>query len=228
MLCSADGAAREKDGQDLSDLRATADLAALAPPRGPAEHLTRDQIIVAAAAHFRHYGYSKTTVSDLARAIGYSKAYIYKFFESKQAIGDAVSAERLGLILADLETLVGGPLSPADKLRGVFMILIERGEAIFFDERRLHDIVVAAVAERWRAVEEYRERIAASIRVIVLAGRESGAFERDTPVENVCRGIMTVLRPFAHPVMLEQGLADSRESAAAAVDLILRSLRPAR
>lgn len=193
--------------------------------RGPPEHATRDQIVAAAGAHFRHYGYAKTTVSDLARAIGYSKAYIYKFFESKQAIGNAVSTERLGIIITELEALVAGPLPPADKLRGVFTILIDCGEAIFFNERRLHDIVTAAVAERWPAVEHYRERIAGFVLAIVIEGREAGDFETATPIETVCHGIMTVLRPFAHPVMLEQGLPDLRCSADAAVDLILRSLR---
>ena len=37
-------------------------------------------------AHFSRYGYEKTTVTDLAKAIGFSKAYIYKFFDSKQAV----------------------------------------------------------------------------------------------------------------------------------------------
>ena len=55
--------------------------------RGPADHEVRDQIVTAATEHFSRYGYEKTTVSDLAKAIGFSKAYIYKFFESKQAIG---------------------------------------------------------------------------------------------------------------------------------------------
>lgn len=194
--------------------------------RGPLEHATRDQIVAAAGAHFRHYGYAKTTVSDLARAIGYSKAYIYKFFESKQAIGNAVSAQRLGIIVAELDALVAGPLPAAEKLRGVFTILIECGEAIYFNERRLHDIVTAAVAERWPAVEAYRERIAGSVRAIVREGRDAGQFENQTPLEVVCDGIMIVLRPFAHPVMLEQGLPDLRCGATAAAELILRSLRP--
>ncbi len=56
--------------------------------RGPAEHDRREQIIAAANEHFRHYGYNKTTVADLAKAIGLSTAYIYKFFESKRAIGE--------------------------------------------------------------------------------------------------------------------------------------------
>ena len=61
--------------------------------RGPAEHAVRDQIVKAAHEYFAHYGYAKTTVSDLARAVGFSKAYIYRFFESKQAIGEAIVGE---------------------------------------------------------------------------------------------------------------------------------------
>ena len=66
--------------------------------RGPAEHERREQIIRAADEHFRHYGYAKTTVADLAKAIGVSAAYVYRFFESKQAIGEAVCAMTLARI----------------------------------------------------------------------------------------------------------------------------------
>ena len=61
------------------------------PSRGPADHAVRDQIVDAAGEHFSRYGYAKTTVSDLAKSIGFSKAYIYKFFDSKQAIGEAIA-----------------------------------------------------------------------------------------------------------------------------------------
>ena len=46
--------------------------------RGPAEHSIREQIVDAANEHFKHYGYHKTTVADLAKAIGFSKAYIIR------------------------------------------------------------------------------------------------------------------------------------------------------
>ncbi|HEV8693418.1 MAG TPA: TetR/AcrR family transcriptional regulator, partial [Lysobacter sp.] len=42
--------------------------------RGPADHDVRDQIVAAATEHFSRYGYEKTTVSDLAKAVGFSKA----------------------------------------------------------------------------------------------------------------------------------------------------------
>jgi AcrR family transcriptional regulator len=74
--------------------------------RGPADHSVREQIVEAAEAHFSHYGYEKTTVSDLARAIGFSKAYIYKFFDSKQAIGETICSTTLSTIVAAVEAAV--------------------------------------------------------------------------------------------------------------------------
>ncbi|HEY7799341.1 MAG TPA: TetR/AcrR family transcriptional regulator, partial [Hyphomonadaceae bacterium] len=68
--------------------------------RGPADHAVRDQIIEAAHEHFSRFGYEKTTVSDLAKSIGFSKAYIYKFFDSKQAIGEAICAKTVNATIA--------------------------------------------------------------------------------------------------------------------------------
>ena len=62
----------------------------------------------AAEEHFSRYGYEKTTVSDLAKSIGFSKAYIYKFFDSKQAIGEAICSKTLSAIVAAVEEAVAG------------------------------------------------------------------------------------------------------------------------
>jgi AcrR family transcriptional regulator len=69
------------------------------PSRGPLDHSVREQIVEAAFEHFGHYGYEKTTVAELAKSIGFSKSYIYKFFDSKQAIGEVICANRLSLIM---------------------------------------------------------------------------------------------------------------------------------
>src|SRR5438034_9867921 len=82
--------------------------------RGPADHNVRDQILEAAGEHFGRYGYDKTTVSDLAKAIGFSKAYIYKFFDSKQAIGEAICAKTLSTMVAAVEEAVAGASTPTE------------------------------------------------------------------------------------------------------------------
>src|ERR671919_1777797 len=90
------------------------------PSRGPADHTVRDQIVEAANKHFSRFGYEKTTVSDLAKSIGFSKAYIYKFFDSKQAIGEAICSKTLGAIVAAVEEAVAGAPTATEKFRRMF------------------------------------------------------------------------------------------------------------
>src|ERR1700740_3775862 len=98
-----------------------------APARGPADQQVRDQIVAAAKEHFSRYGYEKTAVSDLAKAIGYSKAYIYKFFESKQAIGEMICANCLQEIVAEVRSAVAQADQPPEELRRMFKSITEAG-----------------------------------------------------------------------------------------------------
>src|SRR6266511_4411339 len=102
--------------------------------RGPADHTVREQIVEAAGEHFSRYGYAKTTVSDLAKSIGFSKAYIYKFFDSKEAIGEAICAKTLSGIVATVEAAVAGASTPTEKFRQMFKVLVATSGAWFFNE----------------------------------------------------------------------------------------------
>ncbi len=195
--------------------------------RGPVEHERREQIIAAADEHFRHYGYQKTTVADLARAIGVSSAYVYRFFESKQAIGEAVCNRTLQHMDDRLMAIATDDAPASERLRRFYKSLYEEGLALFFNERKLHDIVVAAVSEDWSSVARHKAAIIEALRVIIVDGRERGEFERKTPLDEVCRAICETLVSFSHPVVLEQKPREQiAESASAVVGLVLRSLSP--
>src|SRR3989442_13494475 len=90
------------------------------PSRGPADHAVREQIVDAAGEHFSRFGYEKTTVSDLAKSIGFSKAYIYKFFDSKQAIGEAICAKTVSATIKTVEEAVAGATPPTEKICRMF------------------------------------------------------------------------------------------------------------
>ena len=118
--------------------------------RGPADHEVRDQIVVAANEHFSRYGYEKTTVSDLAKAIGFSKAYIYKFFDSKQAIGETICANCLRKIEAEVEAAVAEADLPPEKFRRMFKAITEASLRLFFNDRKLYDIAASAARSAGR------------------------------------------------------------------------------
>ncbi len=194
--------------------------------RGPLEHERRDQILDAANAHFRNYGYAKTTVADLAKAIGLSTAYIYKFFESKQAIGEAICRSTLGRVAAELREIASGPQPAATRLRLIYRTVARRGAELCFNDRKLHDLAVTACTEKWEPIRNHQAALLEVIRGLVVAGRESGEFERKTPIAETSVAILQTLELFSQPLFLEQNIDDPEGRAESVANLVLRSLAP--
>ena len=194
--------------------------------RGPVDHEVRDQIVVAATEHFSLYGYEKTTVSDLAKAIGFSKAYIYKFFDSKQAIGEAICARTLSAVVAAVEEAVAGATTPTEKFRRMFKTLVATSASLFFNDRKLYDIAAYSAGEGWPSSRAYAERIRQILMEIVREGRESGEFERKTPLDETVHAIYLVMQPYVNPLLLQHNLDLVEDAPARLSNLVLRSLAP--
>ena len=195
-------------------------------PRGPADHEVRVQIVAAATEHFSRYGYGKTTVSDLAKTIGFSKAYIYKFFESKQAIGEMICARCLGEIEADISAAVAGADTPPEKLRRMFKTMTDSSLRLFFQDRKLYVIAASAASERWQAVLAYEERVQKLLQDVLQEGRQTGDFERKTPLDETVMSIYLVMRPYINPLLLQHSFDYTEEAPLHLSSLVLRSLSP--
>lgn len=194
--------------------------------RQPQDHDVRDQIVKAATEYFGRYGYEKTTVSDLAKAIGFSKAYIYRFFDSKQAIGQVICSNRLSIIITSVDEAVANASTPPEQLRRMFKTLVEAGNYLFFHDRKLYDMAATSISESWPSVGVYEDHIKALVLQILRDGRESGEFERKTPLDETLNAIYLVMLPYINPLMLQHNLGNATEITTKLSNLILRSLAP--
>jgi AcrR family transcriptional regulator len=194
--------------------------------RGPADHEVRNQIVAAAAEHFSHYGYEKTTVSDLAKTIGFSKAYISKFFESKQAIGEVICANCMQQIEGEVLAAIAEANSSPEKLRRMFKTFTEASLRLLFNERKLYDIAAAAATGRWQVVLDYEVRIQKLLREVLQEGRQAGDFERKTPLDETVTAIYLVMRPYLNPLLLQYSFDYTEDAPAQLSRLVLRSLSP--
>ena len=79
--------------------------------------LRRERILDAAAELFIHYGYDKTTVSDIAQTAGVSKGAIYLHFDGKDALLE-------GLIIREMKIYAEKWLALLEKLRSYNPLLI--------------------------------------------------------------------------------------------------------
>ncbi|MCG2572109.1 TetR/AcrR family transcriptional regulator [Acinetobacter sp. ME22] len=194
--------------------------------RGPEDHDVRDQILSAATEHFSRYGYEKTTVSDLAKSIGFSKAYIYKFFESKQAIGEMICANCLREIEEEVSIEINKAEYPAEKLRVLFKVIVEASLRLFSQERKLYEIAASAASEKWDATVAYENRILKVLQNILQEGRQIGDFERKTPIDEAVKAIYLVMRPYLHPLLLQHSISYNTDAPVLLSSLVLRSLSP--
>jgi len=195
-------------------------------PRGPVDHDVRNQIVVAATAHFSQYGYEKTTVSDLAKTIGFSKAYIYKFFESKQAIGEMICSNCLQEIEAEVNAAVGAVDRPPEKLRRLFKSIVEASLRLFFQDRKLYEIAISAATDRWPSAIAHEQFVRRLILEMLQQGRDSGDFERKTPIDETAAAIYLVMHPYINPLLLRHSFDHTDEAPALLSGLVLRSLSP--
>jgi len=194
--------------------------------RGPVDHNVREQIVEAAGEHFSQYGYDKTTVSDLAKAIGFSKAYIYKFFDSKQAIGEAICSKTLTSIVEAVEVAVAGAPTSTEKFRRMFKTLVSTGVGLFFNDRKLYDIAAHSAGEGWPSARTYAQRIREILTEVVRQGREAGEFERKTPLDETVHAVFLVMQPYVNPLLLQYNLDHVEDAPVQLSNLVLRSLAP--
>jgi AcrR family transcriptional regulator len=194
--------------------------------RGPSDHDVRTQIVDAATSYFARYGYEKTTVSDLAKEIGFSKAYIYKFFDSKQAIGEVICGNRMGEMMRAVDAAIAGAASASDRFRRMFRAFVDAGTQLFFEDRKLYDIAATAAREPWPSVRAYERYVEELVTRIVREGRESGEFERKTPLDETANAICLVMKPYINPLLLQYNLEGAQDATLHLSNLVLRSLAP--
>jgi AcrR family transcriptional regulator len=196
-------------------------------PLTPAALATRVSIIDTAERLFRTLGYQKTTVADIARELRMSPANIYRFFASKGAINEAIAERLLDQILTDMWAIANGPASAPDRLRALFRLLREQTVALFFQERRMHDMVRAAMDEHWGVVERYKTSTEQAFLKIIRDGTAAGVFG-GMPPEVASRMVHASCVVFVHPALVEQ-CQDTEDLGAMAdgmAEFCLRALRP--
>ncbi len=192
-----------------------------------AAQATRAAIIDTAERLYRTLGYQKTAVADIARALRMSPANVYRFFPSKAAITQAIAARILDGLEAAAWAVARGPGSAPDRLRALFRLLQEQTLALFFDQRRMHDMVAAALTEHWGIVAAHIGEIDAAFRHIVADGQAAGVFAA-IDADEAARMMHGACVLFTHPILVQecQDTKDLPQMAARMAEFCLRALRP--
>ena len=144
-------------------------------PRNAPEE-ARERILDAAEALFRRIGYTKTTVADIAGALGMSSANVYRFFPSKSAINDGLCRRMLGELDAYAESFVAAPGPAAERLEAMIVGVHLHNKRRFTHEATVHEMVAVGMQENWQACQEHIAYMGELFGRLIAQGIETGEF----------------------------------------------------
>jgi AcrR family transcriptional regulator len=186
---------------------------------------TRTRILDTADRLFRHYGYDKTTVADLARELGMSPANVYRFFASKLAIVEAIAVRMFEKRQQDYLAIVAGSGRPSERLRRLLVDDHRDTMETLVNDRKVHDIVEVAISQQWHSIEQHFAKFADAIEALIREGIACGEFHVvDTRRAAVCARQSFV--SMIHPTLIVQcGDDQERAEAEELADFIIHALR---
>jgi AcrR family transcriptional regulator len=160
--------------------------------------LTPDEILEAAEDVLRRFGPSKTTVVDVARALGVSHGSVYRHFPSKAALRDAVAERWLRRISDPLEAVVRGRQPAPERLRAWFDALIAAKRRRCLDEAELFATYVGLAADARDVIKTHVDTLVHQVARIIADGMKSGVFTvKDAKVAG--RSVFDATARFHHP-----------------------------
>lgn len=193
-----------------------------------AEHIegdTRDRILEVAERLFRVIGYQKTTVGDIAKELRMSPANVYRFFESKKAIHQAVARGLMGEVELEAQRIVAKPGPVKVRFRELLTTIHRMNTERYVGDSKLHEMVEIAMQEDWDVCVAHMECIAGVIGQMIAQGAATGEFEApDLQLASLCA--CTAMMRFFHPQMIAQCATKPGPSIDQMIDFVIAGLSP--
>jgi AcrR family transcriptional regulator len=189
---------------------------------------TRARIMETAETLFRRLGFAKTAVADIAAELGMSPANVYRFFPSKIAIVQAICQRCLGELEAKVWSVARSRGPANSRLERLFLEVLAYHKENLLTDQKVNDIVTVAMEESWDAILAHKEVVRTAIELILRDGIETGEFEPVDPRETSML-IMRANVSFCHPLLIAEGLQDSRDletEARALMRFLVRAITP--
>ncbi|MEQ1707856.1 MAG: TetR/AcrR family transcriptional regulator [Terricaulis sp.] len=110
---------------------------------------TRDRILHAAMLRIKHYGYGKTTMAEIAADCDMSPGNIYRFFEAKIDIAEAMARVHYATEQAELSAIARKKEWPADRrLREIFFKRMRDSYCMFEENSKILEVAEVLTRER--------------------------------------------------------------------------------
>jgi AcrR family transcriptional regulator len=190
---------------------------------------TRDSILEAARTRFLHYGYGKTTMAEIAKDCDMSPGNLYRFFQGKLDLAEAIAREASTETMEELAKAIRAPGKTATQaMRDYLFGKLRMTYTNLEKDPKIIELAQTVSAERPDFPAEMLERERSILMEIIANGSELGEFAtRD--VAFTAEMIQSATMKFSYPQLWTRLTLENLERELAGVfDLVLGGLCPDR
>ncbi len=147
-------------------------------PKPDVSEMRTAQIIEAATTVFAKKGFDGATMDDIADEIGINKATIYLYFDSKDALIQAIAEQLFAQEVADLQAIYESPGTATERLTAYYEALIADEAEVLPLMPLLYEFYALGLRrEEVRAViADFMRRLTDLLTAIIQEGIESDEF----------------------------------------------------
>ena len=154
-----------------------------------------------------------------------SPANVYRFFDSKKAIHQAVARLLMGEVEEAAQAIAARPGPAVGRLRELLTTIHHMNSERYVGDSKLHEMVAIAMEENWDVCNAHIQLIGEIIGSVIGHGVISGEFEvADVPLAATCT-CMAMLR-FFHPQMIAQCIDKPSPTLDQMIDFIIAGFAP--
>jgi AcrR family transcriptional regulator len=159
----------------------------------------RKKVVISAGRIFSHYGFKKTTMDEIAKALKMGKSSVYYYFESKEEIFEAVVLYEANILRNELTTAIKSVESPIEKMKNYVFVRMRSFEKLanyynaIFDKNLDHFDFIEQIREKYD-----REELAI-LRLILYHGVRQRVFHVAN-TEYTAMAIQTTLKGLEVPL----------------------------
>lgn len=184
----------------------------------------RAKIILTASRIFSRYGFRKTTMEEISKALKKGKSSIYYYFRSKEDIFEAVVLFEANQLRTQLTTAIKEVDSPPDKLRNYIFVRMRAFEKL----SNYYNAVFDKNLDHYEFIEKIRARYdreeLAMLRLLVYVGKSRGVFEIEDS-EYTAMAIQTMLKGLEVPLFWHKREIDINNRLEAILHLIFYGIK---
>lgn len=186
---------------------------------------TRERILAAAMTRIKHYGYGKTTMAEIAADCGMSPGNIYRFFEAKIDIADAMARRHYAENHLESAAIARRKDIPPDqRLREIFFKRMRDNYSLFHENAKILEVAEVLTRERPLFGNEQLAHDRVFLSALLQEGADQGLFLKGD-FEFVAEMLQCAMMKFSIPQMFSAlTLPKLERELGGVIDLLMNAL----